>query len=285
MLAVFKNIFLCSIFLVLISCKKTFKPAADAYFVTTNHVQLVTKPGQGFGSHNITDLWLYTNGFFRGAYPVGSKMPIMLADGKAVIQVLAGIKNNGISATRINWALYEPVKLDTIVQAGENIVRNFTFAYKDAVVFKWLESFEQPGFSLVRSSISDTTFKVHVNDAHVFEGNKSIELGLTGSALLAQVESAVAFDLPTGNASANVYLEIDYKGNTEFEVHVATNGILTYVSTVNPKENWNKIYIQLSDGINAINSSTLKKIVFKVVRNQNIAEQKIYLDNIKLVYL
>jgi len=285
MLVLFKNILFCSIFLVAFSCKKDFKPASEAYFITTNKVQLITKLNQGYGSHNITDLWLYTNGFFRGAYPIGSKMPIMLADGKASIQLLAGIKNNGISETRINWLLFEPIKLDTIVKSGENITRNFSFNYKDAVVFKWLESFELSGFSLVKSAISDTIFKVHTNDEHVFEGNKSIELGLTGNALLAQLESAVAFDLPTGAASGNVYLELDYKGNTQFEVHVSTNNDLAYVSTVNPKENWNKIYIQLSDAININTASTFKKIVIKVFRNQSITEQKIYLDNIKLVYL
>jgi len=285
MLALLKNILFCSIILVVFSCKKDFKPAADAYFITSNKVQLVTKPNQGFGSHNITDLWLYTNGSFRGAYPIGSKMPIMMEDGKAAIQVFAGIKNNGISETRINWVLFEPIKLDTIVQSGENIIRNFSFNYRDAVVFKWLESFELSGYSLIKSAVSDTTFKLHTNDEHVFEGTKSIELGLTGNALLAQLESATAFDLPTGAASGNVYLELDYKGNTSFDVMVATNGDLAYVSSVNPKENWNKIYIQLSDAININTASTFKKIVIRVLRNQTIAEQKIYLDNIKLVYL
>ncbi len=135
MLVLFRNILFGSIFLVVFSCKKDYKPAAEAYFITTNKVQLITKPGQGFGSHNITDLWLYTNGFFRGAYPIGSKMPIMMEDGKASVQLFAGIKNNGISETRINWLLFEPVKLDTSVQSGENIIRNFSFSYKSVHAF------------------------------------------------------------------------------------------------------------------------------------------------------
>ena len=75
-----------------ISCKKTFKPANDAFFLTADKISLKTEPGQGYGSHKITDLWIYTNGFYRGAYPVGSKMPIMLSDGHVVIDVFAGIK-------------------------------------------------------------------------------------------------------------------------------------------------------------------------------------------------
>jgi hypothetical protein len=280
-----KNSSLVLIVFCFFSCKKTFKPANDAYFITTNNVQIVSQPGQGFTSHKITDLWIYTNGWFRGVYPIGSNMPIMLSDGKAVIDVFAGIKNNGISTTRINWPLYEPIKLDTVVGAGENIIRNFAFKYKSAVVFKWLESFELPGFSLIRSSSSDTTYKIHTNDADVFEGNKSIEFGLAGSALSAQLESAVSHSLPLGAESGNVYLEVDYKCNSTFTIGVTSNGAYTEAVTVNPKESWNKIYVQLSNAINTDNSTPYKKIIFRVRRDQTISEQKIYLDNIKLVYL
>lgn len=280
-----RQIALLIFFLTFFSCKKTFKKADDAFFLTANNIYLKTDPGQGFGSHKITDLWIYTNGFFRGAYPIGSKMPIMLREGKVVIDVFAGIKNNGISGTRINWNLYESIKIDTVVAPGENITRNFTFRYKPAVQFKWIENFELPGFSIVKSSNSDTTFKVHTNDGHVFEGNKAIELGLSGSALVAQIESAISYSLPLSNGSGNVYLELDHKGNSEFIVGVMSNSQITDVLVVNKSDNWDKIYIQLSNAINADASTAMKKIVFKVVRNQNIDEQKVYLDNIKLVNL
>lgn len=267
------------------SCKKTFKQADDAFFLTADQINFKTEPGQGYGSHKITDMWVYTNGFFRGAYPIGSKMPIMLKDGKAVIDIFAGIKNNGISSTRINWLLYEPIKIDTTVAAGENITRNFTFKYKSSVQFIWLENFELPGFSLVKSSVSDTTFKIHTNDSHVFEGNKSIEFGLTGSAIIAQLESAISYSLPMSSGSGNVYLELDHKGNSDFIVSVMSSGQLTDVLVVTKSESWDKIYIQLSNAINADPSTGLKKIVFKIIRNQGISEQKVYLDNIKLVNL
>jgi len=283
MLLVFRNILFFFIITIVFSCKKTFKPSNDAFFLTTEKITIITQPGQGYGSHNITDLWLYTNGFFRGAYPIGAKMPIMIENGKNVIDVFAGIKNNGISETRINWLFYEPVKFDTTVLAGSNIVRNFAFKYRSSVVFPWVENFEQPGFSLIKSALSDTTYKMHTNDEHVFEGNKSIELGLTGSALTAQLETATTHSLPL--STSNVYLEIDYKSNTDFIIGTSTNGVVYEAITITPKVNWNKMYVHIAESINSDKTTPMKKIIIKIKRNQNITEQKVYIDNIKLVYI
>jgi hypothetical protein len=280
---VFRNILFFFIITIVFSCKKTFKPSNDAFFLTTEKITIITQPGQGYGSHNITDLWLYTNGFFRGAYPIGAKMPIMIENGKNVIDVFAGIKNNGISETRINWLFYEPVKFDTTVLAGSNIVRNFAFKYRSSVVFPWVENFEQPGFSLIKSALSDTTYKMHTNDEHVFEGNKSIELGLTGSALTAQLETATTHSLPL--STSNVYLEIDYKSNTDFIIGTSTNGVVYEAITITPKVNWNKMYVHIAESINSDKTTPMKKIIIKIKRNQNITEQKVYIDNIKLVYI
>lgn len=267
------------------SCKKTFAPAEEAFFITAGDVKIDVQPGQGFGSHKITELWLYSNGIYRGAYPLGSKMPVILKDGKATVDVFAGIMNNGIPETRLNWLLYEPIKFDTSLKSGENITRNFTFKYRSPVKFLWVENFELPGFSLVRSANSDTTFKVNTNNSHVFEGNRSVEFGLSGNSLIAQVESAASYSVPMAAGSGNVYLEIDYKCNTEFEVGVVSNGLFTQALVVSDKENWNHIYIQLSNAVNADPSTPFKKIAFRIRRNSSIGEQKVYLDNVKLVYL
>ncbi len=284
MLLAIRNIFFLFIITLVFSCKKTFKPAEPAFFVTCNDASVVTTyTSQGYGSDNITDLWLYTNGKFRGAYPVGSKMPVMIEDGRSTIEVYAGIKVNGISQTRKNWVMYQAIKLDTTVASGTNFVRNFAFNYSGVAKFPWVETFQGSGTTLLRSPISDTTFKTHISDAHVFEGTKSIELGLAGGALIAQIETASSYTLPLN--SGEIYLELDYKANCEFRVGTATNGSYYESQTIiTPKENWHHIYIQLAESVNMDKSSSLKKVFFKIQRDGNIAEQKVYLDNLKLVY-
>lgn len=265
------------------SCKKQFKPANEAFFITCKEVKINTEANQGYGSHKVTDLWLYTNGFFRGVFPVGSKMPIMIENGKSKIDIFPGIMNNGISTTRNTWIFYEPIKLDTTAKSGDNFVRNFSFKYKSSVVFHWIENFELPGFSLIKSSVSDTTFKVHTNDEHVFEGNKSIEFGLSGNGFRAQLESAATYSLPLN--TGNVYLEVDYKCNTDFIIGIYSNGFTSEAVTVTKKENWNKIYVQLATAINMDKTTSMKKIIFRVDRNSSIPNQYVFLDNIKLVTL
>jgi len=284
MLLAIRNILFSFLVILLFSCKKTFKPANPAFFITCNDASVATTYStQGYGSDNITDLWLYTNGKFRGAYPVGSKMPVMIEEGKSTIEVYAGIKVNGISETRKNWVMYQSIKIDTTVASGTNFVRNFAFNYSSAAKFPWVETFQGSGSTLLRSPISDTTFKTHISDAHVFEGTKSIELGLSGSALVAQIETANSFTLPLN--SAEIYLELDYKANCEFRVGTATSGQYYEASTViTPKENWHHIYIQLAESVNMDKNSNLKKVFIKIPRNSDIPEQKIYLDNLKLVY-
>jgi len=268
---------------IVFSCKKQFKPANPAFFITCQQIQLNMQPNQGYGSHKITELWLYTNGFFRGAYPIGSKMPVMIEDGRSVIDIFPGIMNNGISTTRIFYPFLEPLKIDTIVESGKSIVRNFTFEYKSNVKFPWVENFELPGTSLIKSAISDTAFIYHESNLHVFEGNKSIEFGLSGGHKIAQFESATTYSLPL--ASSNVYLEFDYKCNSEFEVGALSNTQYFSALVITPKENWNKIYIQLSTAINLDNSTNIKKIVFRMYRRSDIPNQKVYIDNIKLIHL
>lgn len=283
MLLAIRNILFLVAITFIFSCKKTFKPATPAFFITCNEASVITTTAQGYASDNITDLWLYTNGKFRGAYPVGSKMPVMIEDGRSVVEVYAGIKNNGISETRKNWLLYQQVKLDTTVAAGTNFVRNFAFAYSAGAKFPWVETFQGPGATMLRSPISDTTFKTHTSDEHVFEGGKSIELGLSGSALIAQIETASSYTLPLN--SGEIYLELDFKSNCEFLVGTSTNGVYYEALTITPKDNWHHVYVQLSESVNMDKSTSLKKVFIKIRRDANIAEQKIYLDNLKLVYL
>src|SRR5688572_15027996 len=123
------------------SCKKHV-PSKEIFLIKAGNVKVKTSFGQGTSSHKITDLWLYVNGQFQGAYPVGNAMPI-ISEGKPVtINVMAGIKNNGISDTRIPWSFYNILTFDTLVESGKTIERAFTFDYRSATTFTWNETFE-----------------------------------------------------------------------------------------------------------------------------------------------
>ena len=267
-----------------ISCKK-YSPAAEAFFIRPGKITVATQNGQGSGSHKITDLWLYVNGKFQGAYPVENLMPIVTKGKQSKINILAGIKKNGIADTRIFSNFYSLLEFDTLVENGKTIERPFTFTYSGAVTFTWTEDFDGQGYTLQKSGLySDTTFVI-APPSECFEG-KSAVLGLsapTPTGSIAQVESLNSFELPKN--SPDVFLELNYKCNHAFIVGMTDDaGVMKPVMTVNPQENWNKIYIQLSDAI-AAQPSFRYKIYFALFKEADGTSPTLYLDNIKLLYI
>jgi len=269
------------------SCKK-YQPAPAAFFIKPNIVVLSSDPAtQGTSNHKITDLYLYVNGKFQGAYQSGNLLPIVSNGENVTIHVFAGIKNNGIQSLSIPWLLYEKITFDTLVESGKTIERNFTFKYNPNNKFVWLENFDNPvGFSLIKATypyFTDTMYKI-ASAGDSFE-NKSIEMGLiVDKGITAFFESSSYYYLPAGNT--NVYLELNYKGNQNFEVGLKHEDGTTLKGAliVKAHEEWNKIYIQLSDAVSRSPVSDKYKIFFKMTTNDN-ANPHVWLDNIKLIYL
>lgn len=264
----------------ILSCKKNRETEAT-FFLKADPVTVNPISTQGSSSHNISDIWLYVDGQFQGAYPVGKLMPIVTKNESVRIEAFAGIENNGIGDTRIPWFLYQKLQYDTLIANKENISRPFSFRYNPAVSFAWLEDFEgSVGVSLVKSPISEVGYSLcPVNES--FEG-KSIEMVLNSAQVIAQIESATSFTLPTANS--NVYLELNYKCNTKFEVGLFGTGTSEKPALlINPKDSWNKIYIQLSGVVNSEPKASAYKVYFRMINNG--ADAKVQLDNIKLLYL
>jgi len=280
---------LLKLFLLLIlfyGCTKDKYKAPDAFFVKPQTIAVATTTLQGSTSHNITDIWYYINGQFKGAYPVGNIMPFPVS-GNNTLSFFAGIKNNGISATRQPYEFYQPIIIDTTVEAGATVNRNFTFKYKDACVFHWIESFEgygtTTGITIQNSINTDTTYQILNKStdptADVFEGSKCFYIALDNNHPIGQYQSTALFTLP--KAGAPVYLEMNYKCNQPFDVGVYNGSNFTYVSSVNSSDGeWKKIYIQLSAGV-TINLATTAGWYMKAVKQTDTPQ--IYIDNIKII--
>jgi hypothetical protein len=266
----------------LCSCKK-YVPADAAFFLKPSLVSVSTNSTQGTGSHKITDLWLYVNGKFQGAYPSGNLLPIITKNESVRINIFAGIKNNGISSTRMSWIFYDYLTIDTLIESGKTIERPLTFKYNVNTKFAWMENFDSQGYTLIKSDTNptDTNWKF-ASPVDCFEG-KCAEIGLTDGALIAQVEASATHTLPA--ASSNIYLEINYKSNQAFEVGMVCGSVNKPALFVNPSETWNKIYIQLADAVNRDPKTSAQKVYFKMVKTSDNANPKMFLDNIKLIYL
>lgn len=276
------SLFISSLILVY-ACKK-FKAAPEAFFIQPGNIKINVTTKQGSSSHKITDLWVYVNGLFKGVYPFENKIPIVSSGKKVRIDVYAGIKNNGISNTRLNWLLYDKIEFDTLVENGATISRDFTFSYLSNTTFKFLENFDNQGQSFIRSSNSaaSTVSLQLASSSESFDG-KYLELKIMNGGDYAQIETYNYYEMPLANS--NVYLELNYKCNNPFSVAlIGDNGQLKDVFDFNTQTNWNKAYIQLAEVVNSAPATSNYKLCFFMAKTVS-DEPRLLLDNLKIVYL
>jgi hypothetical protein len=265
------------------SCKK-YVPAPEAFFIQPTAINLaITSTVQGSSGSKITDLFLYVDGKYQGVYQPSSKLPIVTRGQHVTIDVLAGVKNNGIKETVITWPFFTKIEFDTLVESGKTVNRNFTFQYNPLVTFLWTENFEQ-NISLIKSANTNTssTFTTFTGSG-AYEGTSGV-LDI-GPNIFAQLETSIPYAIPHGNG--NVYLELNYKCDVKINIGITdANGLDEKdCITLNEKAEWNKIYIQLADAVNREPLYDNAKIIFRAENPNRSTGVRVWFDNIKLIYL
>jgi hypothetical protein len=249
---------------------------------------LSTSVQQGTNSQKITDLWTYTNSNSVGVYDLPAEVPV-LNGGPTNIRILAGIKNNGISSTRINYPFYSPYDTVIDLKEGEHYQIHPRFAYNSGIDFDITRNFETGNFFQSMPGNSGT-FNIVTNLAQVFEGTRSGILSLDGGTGKIYYKDGTAFELVSGNT---IFLELNYSSNNRFNIGLISNSSSSVDAhlavSINPTAGvnatepvWNKIYIDL--GLIAQQNSSADNFEIYLesapLESQNI---RLFLDNIKLV--
>lgn len=271
------------IILSLNSCKVFDKEEDIPAYIHIDRLELTTDPvTQGSNSHKITDAWVYMDGLLLGVFELPATFPV-LASGEREIKVRAGIKQNGISSTRVQYPFY------TIYTTTVNFVPGNTshiqpvVSYYPGTTFEWLENFESSGTTITAGPYPTDTSVVQQSDV-VFEGNKSGAVILNTSNPVFYSSSATAYNLPKGEQTS--WLEMDYKTDYMFTVGVLSNTptLANYETiTLYPTDgSWNKIYIDLSPQVSAHNGPY--NIFFAMLLSGESTNANLYIDNIKLVH-
>ena len=194
---------------------------------------------------NVTDAWVYIYDNLQGVYELPARFPV-LAQGKQKLRIRAGIKDNGIAATRVAYPFYSSfiiedqdfspemeIMLEPVVSYIENTNFYSSYLIED-------EGFEGNGINLEPTLISDTTI------IEITEGGNKYGAGIL-------TDSFMTFEIATEELDsiqqqgAPVYLELDYMSNTQFLVGLYVNfpqGAVLQKDLlwVTPNEEWNKIY-------------------------------------------
>lgn len=278
--------FLSLILLVILNSCEIYNPEEEIpSYIHIDSISLVTNSAlQGSNSNKITDAWIYIDDQLIGAFELPVTFPV-LVEGRHQIKVRAGIKMNGIAATRIRYPFYG-FYLQDIDLSREKITKvDPVVNYSSVATFTWMENFENPGISISTSINSDTTFQKTQLSSEVFEGTTAMAVYLDESHPFFECISSSGYDLP--KAGDDVFLEMNYKSNNPFSIgiyaHKPSGTKQTEALIINPSDSWNKIYISLTSVVSGEPDATGYSIYLGMVKESSVANPTLLIDNIKLV--
>jgi hypothetical protein len=270
-----------------ISCNIINPDEQEPSFLYIPEFNFETRVGEGTTSQKITELWVYADEEIVGVYDLPASVPI-LQTGRRNIRIFAGIKNNGISETRIRYPFFEP--FDTIIDLQsmniDTLIPTFRY-YEDVDINE--KGFESGNF-FIPAGANNGTFEVEEDEAFVFEGNRSGlgKISSSQSILFFKDDENLILD------AGNVYmLEMNYSCNNKFAVGLISNdGANTernMVLVMNPTTTgtgnpvWNKIYVDLGNVPSENPNANFFEMYIEATRDAGVSEAEIYLDNLKLV--
>jgi hypothetical protein len=232
--------------------------------------------GQGTASSNITDAWVYVDEQLQGIYELPCTFPVQY-EGTHTIKVAAGIKMNGIGATRVIYPFFDFYTTTVTLTPKQTTTINPHVSYYSTVQFPYLENFEST-YCFV-DSFGDTPLR-DTNGAVAWGGGWSAYGMIKGNALTFQSRTCTTYAL---NADGQPkFIELNYKCNHPFVVGLLYGNGTEPVVGVNPSDKWNKIYLNISDQI--LLSGTYGFYFAMQKLPSDTGNPTLYIDNVKLVH-
>ncbi|WP_421753160.1 hypothetical protein [Croceimicrobium sp.] len=299
-----RSLLLGSLFYVLSSCStdEAAKPTylqIDALHLETDYAE------EGTAHSNISTVWLSANGEIIGAFELPALIPVVLKEGQNELRINAGINTNGISSFRAINTSFDPILYtldyqstgevpDTIIIPESELITHYRDFYQVSIV----EDFDDPGLNFQRTNFSDTNF-IKVDDAdsifrfQPFTSNQMEPNSNSGLIVLddqnpqVELSSVVSYEIPAG--TQNIFLEVTYRTNAQVGfgllANLPTGDRSDITAGVLPKEEWSKIYINLVTEFQAFPGADGYQILIRAKKPDNVDQARIYLDNLKLVYI
>ena len=179
------------------------------------------------------------------------------------------------------------------LKAEETVYLSAATSYKEISKIPLNEDFESAGSffkSIERNDESipllSTEMRKTTDPDMVFEGSSSGIITLTADTNYVELESISSL-LIANNIGWSI-LEMDYKTDIAFTVGVFIKNDIESVRlpslTINPKDEWNKIYIHMTPQIGAPTQVSSYKIFLNAYKSDETKDATILLDNIKLIH-
>lgn len=255
---------------------------------------LTTSVGQGTNSAKITEVWVFVDNEFSGAFPIPARVPV-LKSGEVTVRVEAGIRENGLRSTPDIYPFYTPFEETVNLVANETVKIAPEITYRTNSQLAFIEPFEGGG-SIFQTVVTGTAAsRMRINETQPFEGLGSGEILLTTSDPFVEIATSPRYRdlLSNGNV---VYVEMDYLSDVPLSVGILAyrSGqedpvAFTYQAGFNPSETWNKIYFNLTPVIFSSNAEEFQIVLragLPLGEDFTFTQEtgRVWLDNIKLIH-
>ena len=271
------------ILFVFVACQKD-EVAIPTYF-QINEIGFNDNINGETSTSKISDVWFYVNDQKQGIYEMPCIFPV-IGDGTNNIKIFSGIKVNGISASRDIYPFYE--SYDTTLNFISDSILSLvpTTKYKQNLNF-YSEDFDGLGNNFDISINSDTNFISPFPTDSVYGQLSNVgKVILQNPFLNFEATTFEIDDFPS--AGSPVYLELDYKNNSTFiigaYVNFSQSVIKKSIIAINPSEDWNKIYVNLTPTINESIGAQSLKVFISMLRPESMNSAELSIDNFKIIY-
>jgi hypothetical protein len=255
-------------------------------YIQIDSVQLKPTNTNKHGSthQNITDVWVYYNREIIGPFELPARVPI-LAEGQGQIQVLAGIYENGLSATRVRYPFYT-VNTFTFNASPTEIIKHvpqFNYRITDTPAVTYIiENFEQ-GNIFVKRFNNDTTL-IRSNQVGKFEGDWSGLIHLEDTIAEAECITSTGYFIPPFKES---FMELSFKSDIDIvvstEIFYLSTTINQPIITLRASPTWKKVYLKLGGFADTYQGGKFKFALQAALTN-NQTSANVWIDNFKIVY-
>ncbi len=282
------------------ACELSDSPEPVPAYLHIPGFELEPTPGLQHGSltQKITHakVFVRTPGSTEKSLALGMlNLPItvpVLKTGPVEVQLIPAIKANGSSLSVREYPFYEQALLQTTLEAAEvDTIRPKT-RYKSDSVFEFIEDFDDPDNTHQFSDDldGDPTHTLTVTTQDALEGRGSGLFLLDGDHPLAIVATERIFELDRSTQLAT-YVELDYRNDVHLEVGFfdIINGveIPDFAFVIRPREEWNKIYLDLTDFIlQQPNNPRTFRLALRAIQPLEDSTQtsRVLIDNVKLLH-
>lgn len=257
-------------------------------FLRMEQYEISTTGNQGYPVHNLTDAWVYLDEELIGVYELPASIPI-LSSGATPLRIQPGMRVSGLVGQRSSHPFLNDLRPTLTLLPDSHLVYNPTVTYKDNAVFKWLESFEGAGLSLVATAQNQGVL-TRIQGEEAFAG-QSLKMTLSSSnQLLMECATALAYTLP--KAGAPVILEFSYRNNNRLVVGLISGtptGVRqTTIMVVNASPDaWKHVYVNVGETVSSssLANASGHQVFFGFIRDEGIeGEAFAIIDNVKLIH-